>query len=352
MDILNITEKPEIDQSIEEYEYHSYEPITGTELNRPGEVRINIETQDLFTHPSESYLVFDGKLVKNADDAVYANADVITLTNNAMMHLFNNIKYQLSGQEIESLFHSGQATTMLGLLKFPDDFQESTGLNQLWFKDSGTDASIAGNNRNNGFLIRHGYVIQKPGPKGTFSLRVPLTHIFGFCDDYDKVVYGFKHQLTLIRKDDNDAIFGNNAADDGKVVLTKLSWYMPHVSPNLQEKLALYKTIESKSSLPVDFRMIQCESIPDPQTRNFTWRLSVKSGSEKPRWIIVAFQTDKSGDQQHNPSIFDHCNLTNMFVMLNTLRLITTTRTLLSKKFQGFMEMPRRSEQSFTMLKS
>jgi len=78
----------------------------------------------LFTHPSESYPVFDGKLVKNADDAVYADADVITLTNNAMMHLFSNIKYQLSGQEIESLFHPGQATTMLGLLKFPDDFQK------------------------------------------------------------------------------------------------------------------------------------------------------------------------------------------------------------------------------------
>jgi len=91
---------------MEECEYHSYEPITGTDLNRPGEIRITIETQDLFTHLSESYLVFDGKLVKNAD--------VITLTNNAMMHLFSNIKYQLSGQEIESLFHPGQATTMLG----------------------------------------------------------------------------------------------------------------------------------------------------------------------------------------------------------------------------------------------
>jgi len=96
--ILNITQKPQIDESIERYEYHSYESITGTDLNRPGEIRINVETQDLFTHPSESYLVFDGKLVKNADDAAYANADVITLTNNAMMHLFNNIKYQLSVQ--------------------------------------------------------------------------------------------------------------------------------------------------------------------------------------------------------------------------------------------------------------
>jgi len=296
MDILKITKKPEIDESIEEYEYHSYEPITGTDLNRPGEIRLSIETQDLFTHPSESYLVFDGKLVKNADDAAYADADVITLTNNAKMHLFSNIKYQLSGQEIESLFHPGQATTMLGLLKFPDDIQKSVGLNQLWYKDSGTDASIAGNNQNNGFKIRHGYIIQKLDPKGTFSFRIPLKHIFGFCDDYEKVVYVFKHQLTLVRRGDNDAIFRSNAADAGNVVLTKLSWYMPHVTPNFQEKLALYKTIESNSSFPVSYRMVQCESIPLSQTRTFTWQLSAKSTTEKPCWIIVAFQIDKSGD--------------------------------------------------------
>ena len=95
---------------------------------------------------------------------------------------------------------------------------------------------------------------------------------------------------------------------------------MPHVIPNDHKKLALYQTIESKSSLPVGYRMVQCDSISVPQTRNFTWRLSVKSAPEKPRWIIVAFQIDKSGNQEHNPSIFDHCNLTNMFVMLNSRR--------------------------------
>ena len=172
----------------------------------------HVETQDLFTHPSESYLVFDGELVKNADDAAYANADIITLTNNAMMHLFNNIKYQHSGQEIESLFHPGQATMMLGLFKFPDDFQKSTGLNQLWYKDSGTTAHLE---NNSGFGIRQQYIIQKPDPNETFSFRVLLKHIFGFCDDYEKVVYGFKHQLTLVRKGDNDAIFKTGAVPAG-----------------------------------------------------------------------------------------------------------------------------------------
>ena len=69
---------------------------------------MNLETQDLFIHPCKSYLTVDCKLVKATDDAVYANAGVITLANNATMHLYSNIKFQLSGQEIESLFHPGQ----------------------------------------------------------------------------------------------------------------------------------------------------------------------------------------------------------------------------------------------------
>ena len=160
---------------------------------------------------------------------------------------------------------------MLGLLKYPgDDFQKSVGLNQLWFKDTGATAHLQ---NNTGFGARQQYIIQKPDPNGTLSFRVPLKHIFWFCDDYDKVVNGFKRQLTLIRKGDNDAIFRNNAADAGKVVLTKLSWYVSHVLPALEQKLVLYKTIESKACLPVGYRMIQCDSIPVPQVRTFNWRL-------------------------------------------------------------------------------
>ena len=128
MDMLKINESLSTDESIEEYEYHEYEPITGANLNNPGEIRINVQTQDIFYHPSESYLIFEGRLTK-ADGTAYANGDVVTLTNNGLMHLFSNIKYQLSGQEIESLYYPGQATTMMGLLKYPDDFQKSQGLN-------------------------------------------------------------------------------------------------------------------------------------------------------------------------------------------------------------------------------
>ena len=67
------------------------------------------------------------------------------------MHLFKCIRYDLSGQEIETIVHPGQATTMLGLLKYPDDFSKSKGLNQLWYKDTTTGAVLAGAGTNAGY---------------------------------------------------------------------------------------------------------------------------------------------------------------------------------------------------------
>ena len=134
-DILKFTNNPIIDESIEEYEYHEYDPITGTNLNNGGDIRIITESQDVFTHPSESYLIFEGRLTK-ADGTAYANADEAALTNNPIMHLFSRIEYHSSNQLIESHNYPGQATTMFGLLKYPDDFSKAQGLNQLWYKDT------------------------------------------------------------------------------------------------------------------------------------------------------------------------------------------------------------------------
>ena len=153
----------------------------------------------MFTHHSESYLIFEGRLTK-ADNTAYDNADEVALTNNAVMQLFSRIEYHLSNQLNESLNYPGQETTMLGLLKYPNDLSKAQGVNQLWYKDTATTATKADNN---GFTARHAYLIQSPTVKGTFYFRIPFKHIFGFCEDYDKIVYGLKHSLTLARKSDD-----------------------------------------------------------------------------------------------------------------------------------------------------
>ena len=335
--ILRITDPILSDDSIDKYEDIEYEPVAGTNLNSSGaDIRLTIETQDIFTHPSESFLIIEGYLKKHTN-ARYGNNDLITLTNNGIMHLFKRIQYELSGQEIENIMNVGQATTMLGLLKYPDDFSKSKGLNQLWYKDT---TGVA-DDHNTGFSIRRNYIIVNANPKGSFSFKIP--HIFGFCEDYDKVVYGLKHNLTLTRNDDNDAIFKsdqNNAAgnpyDDGKVILSKISWFMPHVTPADNDKMELYKIIERKEKIPVGYRMIQCDSASIPQnSTSFSWRLSVKSSLEVPRFIIVGFQTDKSNNQEENTSTFNNVNVSNIYVMLNSMRYPTTDYNIsfLGQKF-------------------
>ena len=319
--ILRITDPIPSDTSIDKYEDVEYESVAGTNLNNHGgDIRLYIETQDIFTHPSKSYLIIEGRLIKNNNNS-YGNNDVINLTNNGVMHLFRSIRYELSGQEFEKIIYPGQVTTMLGLLKYPDDFSKSKVLNQLWYKDTGPDAVL--DNANAGFKIRHEYIINNSNPKGSFSFKIPLKHIFGFCEDYDKVVYGFKHALTLTRNDHNDAIFRDNGVDAGKITLSKISWFMPHVTPADKDKVDLYKIIERKEKLPVGYRMIQYDNAEILQRTSFSWRLSVKSSPEVPRFIIVGFQTNKSGNQEANPSIFDHVRVNNIYAMLNSTRYPT-----------------------------
>ena len=147
-----------------------------------------------------------------------------------------------------------------------------------------------------------------------------MKHIFGFCEDYDKVVYGFKHTIILTRNDDNDTIFRDGGVDAGKITLNKVSWFMPDVIPADKDKMELYKIIERKEKIPVGYRMIQSTNASIPQTNSFSRRLSVKSSPEVPRFIIVGFQTDRSGEQDRNPSIFDNLDIRNIYVMLNNKR--------------------------------
>ena len=70
-------------------------------------------------------------------------------------------------------------------------------------------------------------------------LQLKVHFLSGFSEDYDKIVYGLKHTLTLVRKSDSDAIYRAANVDAGKVTLNKISWFMPHVLPSDAEKFPL-----------------------------------------------------------------------------------------------------------------
>ena len=164
-DILQITEDIPVDDSIYDYEYKEYNPIVGTDLNR-GSIVITIESQDIYTHPAESFLIIDGKLGTPVVPPLvgvgpYGNADTVTLINNGIMYLFSDVRYHLASHEIEVLQNPGYATTMLGMLKYPDDFNKSQGLNQLWAPDTPiADNNIANKVDNEGLKVGLNILLQ------------------------------------------------------------------------------------------------------------------------------------------------------------------------------------------------
>ena len=325
-DIIQITEDIPVDDSIYEYEYKEYNPIVGTDLNR-GSIVLTIESQDIYTHPAESFLVIEGQLAAPvapplAGVGPYADADVVTLINNGIMYLFSDVRYHLASHEIEVLQNPGHATTMLGLLKYPDDFTKSQGLNQLWLPDTNIDNNNEANKVDNlGYRKRHEYIIQTSDPKGTFSFKIPLKHFLGFCEDYKKLLYGMQQRLTLTRTNNDNAIFRTAATDAGTVRLDKIRWFMPHVIPSDAYRLQLDKVIEKKEKIPVGYRMLQCDTSQVPTNqKSFTWRLGVKSSPDIPRFIIVGFQSGKNNNQEENPAIFDHLYIRNIYVTLNAKR--------------------------------
>jgi hypothetical protein len=68
----------------------------------------------------------------------------------------------------------------------------------------------------------------------------------------------------------------------------------------------------------VAFRALQSDGFAVPEATAFSLRLSVKSGTEMPGWIFVAFQTNRSGNQRRNPAVFDHVRVRNIYALLNS----------------------------------
>ena len=93
---------------------------------------------------------------------------------------------------------------------------------------------------------------------------------------------------------------------------------MLRVHPSDVKKFSLYKSIEEKVVLDAAFRMRQCSSVEiPPQTQLLDWRSGVRTAPEKPRHLLIAFQRDRSGNQEKNPSQFDHLSATEVSVILN-----------------------------------
>ncbi|XP_029674264.1 uncharacterized protein LOC115242261 [Formica exsecta] len=254
------------------------------------EIRIPIQQQDLYTLPCDSFLYIEGRLESKESPSVQEEtASVTRLVNNCAAFMFEEIRYELDGVEIDRSRNVGITSTIKNYASL--SVEKSKIL-----KNAGWDLSAATHSSIN-----------------DFNFCVPLSVLLGFCEDYKRVVINARHELILIRaRNDNNCIISRETQEP-KIVLLKIQWRMPHIVLNDINKLRLLRTLDSGRYLSVAFRSWDLYEFPLLQsTTKHSWAVKAATQLEKPRYVIFALQSGKKNVLSEESSLFDDCELTNV----------------------------------------
>ncbi|XP_034934686.1 uncharacterized protein [Chelonus insularis] len=265
------------DESISHCELHAYQPYASASLNNNDEIRIAVQHQDLCSLPCKSSLHITGKFTKTNDTAV---ASTTKLVNMALCYLFEEIRYELNGIEI--------------------DRNKNVGLTN-----------------NTGWIVNDEKLMDN---KGYFDILLPLNMLLGFAEDYHRIIVNARHELVLTRSNtDLNAIVQAAASTDEKITLTKIEWMIPYITVSDPRKIQLLNYIAKDPPITVSFRSWETYEYPLlPRTTKNVWMVKTSTQLEKPRYVILAFQTARKNDATKNSSQFDHCNLRNVKLFLNS----------------------------------
>lgn len=322
--ILNISENVYVDESIEGIEYHTYSPYASNSFKNNDEVRIPIQTQNLITLPSQSYLLVEGQLLNDKG----AVSKTLQFINNGILHCFDEIRYSLGSTVIDRVRNPGITCTLKGYPSFTEN--DCTRLTNAGWSHT-----------------EHPKILDS---QGNFSVYIPLNMILGFMEDFQKIILNVHQELILIRSNTDLNAIHTNAEETPKIEIKKIAWRMPHVSVSDTEKLRLLKQMESNRDLSIAFRSWELHEYPLLQeTQQHTWTVKTTNQLEKPRYIIFGFQTDRKNKTGRPASYFDPCNLSNFKAYLNSNIYPYDNLNLNfdSKKFTVLYEMFTKFQQSY-----
>lgn len=290
--MLSVSSKAQFDESVTEYEYRTHAPFTSTTFNPDDEVRISIQQQDGFTYPCESYLHVTGKVTKSDGQTQYEN---LHLVNNAIAFLINEIRYEIGGVIVDRSKNVGITSTIKNLVTLtPDD--EKRLMNASWVGKGSLNT------------VKE------------FSFCIPLKLLMGFFEDYKRIIVNQRQELILLLSSNvKNALYKEVAATDFKLTIDKIYWRVPYVKVSDDMKLSLLRVLEQDRVLEMPFRSWELHEFPElPTSTRQSWTIKTSSQLEKPRYVILAFQTSRKNDITKDASIFDKCSLSDVKLFLNS----------------------------------
>ena len=174
--------------------------------------------------PSQSGLHIAGHLTK-ADGTV---AQATELVKNAICFLFEDLRYELNGVEIDRYRNVGLTSLMKGYASYRPGYKH-------WLQNAGWSG-----------IDDTG---EQTDENGYFDVYIPLRMLLGFCEDYQKIIVNAQHQLILTRTStDHNAILraapiGGNPPENYRITLSRIAWMLPHVRVSDKHRMAILDSI-------------------------------------------------------------------------------------------------------------
>ncbi|KAL4153325.1 hypothetical protein QTP88_001158 [Uroleucon formosanum] len=291
------------DCKITQIDYHSFLPYSTSVLSNNDEVRIALHNTESYTLPCESYIYIEGTITKPVEIT-----DEIRFINNGLAFLFSEMKYEINSTQIQKLVNPGITTTLKGYCSY-------NKTNIISHHNAAWDSDLK--NVNKDFI-----------DSGNFNGCINLKDLFGFCEDYKRILINCNQQLILnrasidlnaIKQYKNSELVDAPKLKDVKINISKILWRMPIVKVSDKEKIRLLKVINNQKPLTCAFRSWElCEYPFLPQNTSHSWKVKTSNKLEKPRYVKIGFQTDRKNSSSKTMSYFDHCKIKNLKVYLNS----------------------------------
>lgn len=288
-DILDTSSSSVItDETIAKQQYVSYSPYLNS-FNNDDEIRIAIQSRDLYVLPSQSYLYIE--ITARKKDGV-ADGIGATFIFNFLNYFFNEVRYELNGVEIDRCKNVGITST----------------IKRYAAQRLSEHSTINLRNMFNERLIMN----------RTYGFILPLNSVLGFAEDYNKIIMNAKHELILTRSRRDLNVY-TSGEDSIEFTFKKVVWKIPQITLADTAKLKMLRYLERKRTINVPFRSWDLYEVPKlPQSTKHVWNVKTTNQLHRPRFVFVAFQTNKNQIPIENASHFDHCDISEVKLFLNS----------------------------------
>ena len=261
------------------------------------------------TDRSNLYDYFNGyfevakELQKKADGSGYAAADRISIINGSHS-LIKHMKISSAGKIVYDIDNIHKTVNVKNLLEYSDDFSRSVAKSSFWYLD--TEDSTA--NTNLGFEARRvlTQARQNDGNGGAKSINeiIPLNRYSFFEELEDKMLPPMQLTLELTLNDDNEMIHKANAADDGRVVVTRFYLWLPKMVPKDSE----YSDFIKDFLKPIKWTYMKDMYRQSANTRAIQNTFQISPAINNVKHVLIYLQRTNgpnNDESERTPYIFD-----------------------------------------------